>query len=197
MPFGRVNNARETDKVLPSGLSTGRFLDGTSLSKEADKLKMEDKGGPDPLVLADERKHLLTTRKLEAEMQSQETVESQAFLTTASQLPDSASTRSGLSFSKPVDGKENGHLQVGKVGQAPSITNINKQGNPEAISWTGIGSHNEVPRGSLPPTTVQHELVPDKNDNAPSLFQSLGNNSISGKQPADNCSSYFLLAPSC
>ncbi|KAJ6323474.1 hypothetical protein OIU76_010893 [Salix suchowensis] len=121
MPCVRLNNAKEFDKMLPG--SGGRFLDENCASKEADKLKMmEDKSGlpSDPSMSADERKYLHSTRKLDAEIQRQEAVESQAFFTTAMQQPDSA--RGGLPMSNPVDSMGNAFLQVGKTNHASSAT---------------------------------------------------------------------------
>ncbi|XVF38622.1 hypothetical protein REPUB_Repub20aG0118300 [Reevesia pubescens] len=166
MPFGRMNNAP------PGSTSTGRFPDADSLSKEAEKLKVGESHGPtsDLSAIVDERKHILTARKAEAEIQSQETVEPQAYLTTMSRQPDSATTKGGFTFSNHVDGMENGHLQVGKADLASSLMSANKQVNLEMMGWSGIGCHNEVPRASLP-AAVQHDLVLERKDSAPSQFQ--------------------------
>ncbi|KAL9390526.1 hypothetical protein Peur_019131 [Populus x canadensis] len=187
MPCGRLNNAKEFDKVLP-GLG-GRFLDENCASKEADKLKMmEDKSGlpSDPSMLADERKYLYSTRKLDAEIQRQEAVESQAVFTTAMQQPDSA--RGGLPLSNPVDSMGNAFLQVGKTDHASSATFINKQAIPEAISWTRIGSQSQ-PSGS-----IQLGLVPDRKDNAPSQFHILGNSNASDDSKFEFQTRYALDA---
>nr|XP_034930331.1 chromatin structure-remodeling complex protein SYD-like isoform X4 [Populus alba] len=165
MSCGRLNNAKESDKGLPG--SGARFLDGNCVPKEADTLKMLEDPPSDPLILADERKYLLSTRKPDAEMQSQEAVESQGFFPSAMQQPDSA--RGGLLLSNPVDGMENTCLQVGKTDHASSTSFVNKQANLEAVSWTGIGNQ------SLPFRSVQLGLVPDRKDNASSQFHSLGN----------------------
>ncbi|XP_061986239.1 chromatin structure-remodeling complex protein SYD-like isoform X2 [Populus nigra] len=165
MSCGRLNNAKESDKVLPG--SGARFLDGNYVPKEADTLKMVEDPPSDPLILADERKYLLSTRKPDAEMQSQEAVESQGFFPSAMQQPDSS--RGGLLLSNPVDGMENTCLQVGKTDHASSTSFVNKQANLEAVSWTGIGNQ------SLPFRSVQLGLVPDRKDNASSQFHSLGN----------------------
>ncbi|XVE82038.1 hypothetical protein DITRI_Ditri15bG0114600 [Diplodiscus trichospermus] len=89
MSFGRMNNAPS------SATSTGRFPEAASLSKEAEKLKMEESNGPtsDLAAIVDERKHILATKKAETENQSQETVEPQAYLTTVSRQPGSAITK--------------------------------------------------------------------------------------------------------
>ncbi|GKU85565.1 hypothetical protein SLEP1_g222 [Rubroshorea leprosula] len=163
-PFGKMSN-------VPSGaLSSGRFLEADHSARVAEKLKiMGDKKGPSPYlsVVADERKPLLAIRKLETEIQSQETVESQAFSTISTQQPDSATMRGGFVVSNPVDDMVDGHLQVGKVDQASPVMGMNKQLNPE-ISWPGVSSHNEVPRASLAVSSVQPEMVPERKDNAPS-----------------------------
>ncbi|XP_007035456.2 PREDICTED: chromatin structure-remodeling complex protein SYD isoform X1 [Theobroma cacao] len=168
MPFGRMNNAP------PGSTSTGRFPEADSLSKEAEKLKMEERNGPtsDFSAIADERKHILATRKAEAEIQSLEAVEPQAYLTTMSRQPESGTIKGGFTVSNPVDGMENGHLQLGKGDQASSVIGANKQLNPEMMGWSGIGCHNEVSRASLPAAAVQHDLVLERKDNAPSQFQS-------------------------
>ena len=180
MPCGRLNNAKEFDKMLPG--SGGRFLDENCASKEADKLKMmEDKSGlpSDPSMSADERKYLHSTRKLDAEIQRQEAVEAQAFFTTAMQQPDSA--RGSLPVSNPVDSMGNAFLQVGKTNHASSATFVNKQAIPEAVSWTRIGSQ------SLPSSSVQLGLVPERKDNAPSQFHILGNSNASGNGFVHKC----------
>lgn len=165
--FGRQNNAREVERAPSGPSSTGRILDG-NLSIEPDKLKMEEKTTPhsDPSVFTDDRKNLLAARLLEAEMQSPETVDSQAIVTAALQLPDPTIVRGNLASNSPVHIKENGHLQVRRADQSSSTVNINNQVNPEATSWTGIGSQNENPRAPLT-SMVQHELLADGKDNFP------------------------------
>ncbi|XP_037495642.1 chromatin structure-remodeling complex protein SYD [Jatropha curcas] len=188
MPFGRLNNARENEGV-PSGASS-RILDGNHLSKEAEKLKaMEDKSGPpsDLSALAEERQHIFAARKLEAEVQSLGKVESQALFTTAMQHPDSA--RGGLTSNNPVDNMENGNMQAGRADLGSTVLSINKPVNPEAVSWTGIGSHNEVLRGSLPSTAIQHELALDRKDTGSIHFQSLGNGTVSEQDDEDRSAS--------
>ena len=176
MSCGRLNNAKESDKVLPG--SGARFLDGNCVPKEADTLKMVEGLPSDPLILSDERKYLHSTRKPDAEIQSQEAVESQGFFTSAMQQPDSA--RGGLLLSNPVDGMENAYLQVGKTDHASSTSFVNKQANLEAVGWTGIGNQ------SLPFGSVQLGLVPDRKDNASSQFPSLGNSIASGNKSGHN-----------
>ncbi|XP_024039562.1 chromatin structure-remodeling complex protein SYD isoform X2 [Citrus clementina] len=189
-PYGRLGNARETDRIPPGGSSSGGFLEADSSSKEVENLKMMDKSGPpaDHSIHAEERKQL-ATGKLEAEMQSQETAESQAFFTSASQQLESASTRGTLAITNPVNDVENGHLFVGRANVA-SVTGINKPMNSEINSWTGIGSQNEVPRRPLPAPTVQHELV---KDNDPTLFKSFGHSGASGNQHANSHLSSFSI----
>ncbi|XP_022760477.1 chromatin structure-remodeling complex protein SYD-like isoform X2 [Durio zibethinus] len=168
MPFGRMTNA-------PSGsTSTGRFPEADSLSKEAEKLRVEENNGPpfDLPAIVDERKHILATRKTEAEIQNQETVEPQAYSTIMFRQPDSASTKGGFTVSNPVDSMENDHLQVGKADLASSVMGANTQVNPEMMGWSGIGCHNEVSRASLRAAAVQHDLVLERKDTAPSQFQS-------------------------
>lgn len=191
MPLGRPTNAREIDKVPPGASSTGRFHDTESLSKEADNLKMEDKSGPplDHSVLAEERKLLQASRKPDAEMQAQDTQSSQASLAMATQQND-ISGKTG-STAIPGDNMEDGHPQVGKANQAP-IMAMNRQMNPEMISWTGVSNPNDISRGRpLPASTVQHEFVPARKDNAPNQGQNLSINSGSRDQHTDNNLSSF------
>lgn len=189
-PYGRLGNARETDRIPPGASSSGGFLEADSSSKEVENLKMMDKSGlpADHSIHAEERKQL-ATGKLEAEIQSQETAESQAFFTSASQQPESASTRGTLAITNPVNDVENGHLFVGRANVA-SVTGINKPMNSEINSWTGIGSQNEVPRRPLPAPTVQHELV---KDNDPTQFKSFGHSGASGNQHANSHLSSFSI----
>ncbi|KAJ6980718.1 hypothetical protein NC653_024157 [Populus alba x Populus x berolinensis] len=149
---------------------------------------MEDKSGlpSDPSMLADERKYLYSTRKLDAEIQRQEAMESQAVFTTAMQQPDSA--RGGLPLSNPVDSMGNAFLQVGKTDHVSSATFINKQAIPEAVSWTRIGSQ------SLPSGSIQLGLVPDRKDNAPSQFHNLGNSNASDDSKFEFQTRYALDA---
>ena len=181
IPFGRLNTARDTDITSPVASSTGRL-------QEAESPKAEEKNGQTSefSVIAEERKHLLVGRKPEAETQTQEI--------TASQKPDSSNTRGALSLSNsnPVEDMENGHLQVGRSNQASSVMGINKQMNPEIISWTGIGSHNEVSRGPLLGSSLPHELVAERKDSNPSQFQNIGNSIGLGKQHADSHPSFSL-----
>lgn len=188
MPFGKMTNARETDKMPPGTSSVvGRFQDAESLSKEVGNSKMEEKSvqPSDHSVFSDERKHFLTSRKPDAEMQIQESTGSQAGLTMASQH-DSSGVRTGLVVSAPGDKMENGHLQVGRANQAVSIMAVNKQTSSEMVGWTAVGNHDEVSRGVLPASSVQHDLVPERKDNAPSQVQKLINTASSGNIRVDN-----------
>ncbi|TYI61650.1 hypothetical protein E1A91_D10G188300v1 [Gossypium mustelinum] len=168
MSFGRMNN------VPPALTSIGRFPEADSLSKEAEKLKVEETNGPtsDLLAIVEEREHILATRKAEADLQSHEAVVPQAYLPTMSRQPDSATIKDGFTVHNNLDGMENGHLQVAKADLASSMMGANKQVNPEMMGWSGIGFHNEVSRASLPAAAIQHDLVLERKDTAP-LFQSL------------------------
>ncbi|XP_065631375.1 chromatin structure-remodeling complex protein SYD [Quercus suber] len=181
MPFGRLNTARDTDIISPVASSTGKLQEADTFPKDADSPKMmEEKNGPtsELSVIADERKHILAGRKPEADRQTQEIT---------SQQPNSSNTRGN-----PVEDMENGHLQVGRSNQASSVMGINKQMNPEIISWTGIGSHNEVSRGPLLGSSLPHELVVERKDSNPSQFQNIGNSIGLGKQHADSHPSFSL-----
>lgn len=196
MPLGRLNTVRETDVIPPVTSSTGRLLEPDTFPKEAESLNMrEEKNGPtaDISMLAEQKKHLLTARKPEPEALTQEIAASQAVLTMVSQQSDSSNTRGALPVSNPADDVENGHMQVGRGNQASSGMGVNKQLNPEMVSWTGIGSHNEVSRGPVLAPSLQHELLPERKDSNPSQFQNLGTISVSGNQHADSHSSSFSL----
>ncbi|KAJ4823533.1 hypothetical protein Tsubulata_048213, partial [Turnera subulata] len=122
----------------------------------------------DPSITADER-HILPAKKLNGEVPSKETVPSQVFLPAGLQQ-NSASTLGALTCSNATDEMENGNLQVGKGDQASFVMSMNKQGNAEMISWTGIGSNDEVFRGAQPSAAGLHEFVSERNDN-PSASQ--------------------------
>ncbi|XP_030508699.2 chromatin structure-remodeling complex protein SYD isoform X3 [Cannabis sativa] len=191
MPFGRMNNAKETDKIPPGTLSTGRFQDIDSSSKEAGNMKAEDKSGPAfDQFLPEERKYLQTSRKPDVETQTSEITASQASMTMASQH-DSSGTRSGLAFSVPGDKVENGHQLAGRANQAVSLMAANKHINPEIVNWTTAGNHDDVSRGVLPSSAVQHELVPERRDNVQSQGHNLSNISGSGNHHSDNNLSSF------
>uniref|UniRef100_A0A2P2ME21 Chromatin structure-remodeling complex protein SYD n=1 Tax=Rhizophora mucronata TaxID=61149 RepID=A0A2P2ME21_RHIMU len=198
MPFGRLNTAREVNIIPPGASYGGRFLDSNTLPKEADKLKIiADKKGlcPDTSILADERKHQMAGRKMDGEIQSQETVESQAFSPPTLRQPELSSIRGNLAFTSPVNDID-GHVQVGRDDPIPPSKNINRQVNSEVFSWNGIADHNEVPRGSVPPATAAHLLVPDRKYDASSQFQSLGSNSASAEQDDEDRSASTESPPS-
>jgi hypothetical protein len=187
MPFGRPNTVRETDILPPVASSTGRLMEADAFPREAESLKMtEDKNRltSDISVLAEENKHLLAARKLEAETQTQEIAASQACLTMVPQQPGSLNTRVALAVSNPVEDVENGHLQVGRANQASSVM---------GRSWTGIGGRSEVSRGPMLASSLQRELVPERKDSNPSQFQNLSNSSGPGNQHADGQLSSFTL----
>ncbi|CAN6551450.1 unnamed protein product [Malus baccata var. baccata] len=178
-PYGRLSNERETDKMLPGALSTGKFPETDSLFIETENPKMEEKNGPPPdhFVLAEERNHLIGLQKPESEIQTHETTISPASLTIASQHPESSGARSGSTVNNPLDNMENGHLQLGRV---PNLSSSNVMGNqhtgnhPASFSlrdsWkpiSGIGNDHHTAGASkdahiLPKHLYQGQL---KNDN--------------------------------
>ncbi|KAL4387085.1 hypothetical protein GQ457_09G023060 [Hibiscus cannabinus] len=160
MSFGRMNN------VPPASTSIGRYPEADSQSKEAENLKVGTNGPASDLsAIMEERKHILAARKAEADIQSQEAVEPQAFLPTMSRQPESATTKGG--FTAHMDVMENGHLQAARADLASSIMGASKQVNPEMMGWSGIGFHNEISRVSLPAAEVQHDLMLERNKTAP------------------------------
>ncbi|XP_050203379.1 chromatin structure-remodeling complex protein SYD isoform X2 [Mercurialis annua] len=195
IPFGRLNNVKESDGVPPGTSSSGRYLEGNSLSKEADK-KMEEKNAQlsDLSALAYERKHPFAARKQEAEMQSEDKVESQPLFTTSIQQPDSK--RGTFASGNLVDRMDDGHMQAGRGDLASSVMSVNKQVNSDSIRWTGIGSLKEIPRESLPSSSVQHELMPDRKDNGPCQLQSPGSSSVFGQDDEENKSASTDSPPS-
>lgn len=166
MPFGRPDIGREMDKNSSSVSYTARFQDVDSLSKETENPKMEEKNGPpsDHYVIAEERKHTLTSRQLDAEMQTQDTTDMQASVRMASHHLDSSALRSGLVIDIPGDNMEHGHMHVGKATQGSSIMTINKQMKSEMSGWTGIGNGNESSRGPQAAYAVLNELSERKDD---------------------------------
>ncbi|XP_057484084.1 chromatin structure-remodeling complex protein SYD-like isoform X2 [Actinidia eriantha] len=112
----------------------------------------------------------------------QEIAESQAFLTKG---PKPNSLRGGLTVSNHKDDLENGQ-QAGIANQASSVMGISKQMKSDTISWTGIGSHNESAKGSLPGSMVPHESLPDRKDSAPSPSQLLPEYNIQRSRRADS-----------
>ncbi|XP_057957466.1 chromatin structure-remodeling complex protein SYD-like isoform X2 [Malania oleifera] len=157
---GRLNNAKDSERIPPSLSSAGSVREIESLSKETGNPKMvEGKTAPpsDQSAVAEERQNVSATRRPETEMQAQEAVESPAF-PTAMAPPESSSLR-GLAVSNHVDNMGNARLHGGRINQAPPLMNLNKQ----MISWTGIGSHSDSSRRSLPALSVQQEPTPERN----------------------------------
>lgn len=179
MPSGKLDATRETGSANPSAVTAGRIY-GADSTKEVDNRRVEDKKGPpsDYSVQAE-------VRKPEAELM-REKINSQTCLSTASHPPDFSGARGGLTTNNPVEDVENNnHLNTAAVGMSKPI-------NPETVSWTGIGSTNEVSRGSLPAFTSQHELVVDRKNNVSSQLHVVRNNSGLGSQHIDNQSSFSM-----
>ncbi|XP_042515442.1 chromatin structure-remodeling complex protein SYD-like isoform X2 [Macadamia integrifolia] len=118
---GRTNDIRDAERVPPGSSSTGSLID-TDSSKETKNIKKtkKQKGSPaDQLVLAEEGQRLLSaTRKPEAEMQTQETAESQ-------------------------DDPDHGHQQVGRANQIwRGISNHNEA--PRGMMEASMVQHEQV-----------------------------------------------------
>ncbi|XP_038721523.1 uncharacterized protein LOC120013703 isoform X1 [Tripterygium wilfordii] len=182
IPFGRLNSARDTDKIPPGISSTGQSSDADVLLKESGTSKIVDKNSPSPetSVIGDERKHILGMRKLDSEMQNQEPIESRGFITKTLQQPDVVSECGIMAAGNSVEGTDQG-----------SVMAINKQVNTEVVSWTGIGCQNEVSRAPSLSSSAQHEFGPERKENASNPFQGLNNSSLLGKQYADSHSTSF------
>ncbi|CAI0627012.1 unnamed protein product [Linum tenue] len=119
----------------------------------------------------------LVTRKLDAEKQAQETVGAQSFASNPLQQDDSSNTRGSSPIGNTVESIDNGRAQSGRINQASFSTGVNKQLNPEAMTWAG--SHNEVAQESLPSWGAQHNMALNKKDSAPMQSQNLVNGGIS------------------
>ncbi|KAG7018651.1 Chromatin structure-remodeling complex protein SYD, partial [Cucurbita argyrosperma subsp. argyrosperma] len=70
--------------------------------------------------------------------------------------------------------------------------NFPKEACPETVSWTGIGSTNELSRGSLPAFAGQHELVVDRKNDVSAQLHTVRNNSGLGSQYIDSQSSFSM-----
>ncbi|KAI4317659.1 hypothetical protein L6164_025510 [Bauhinia variegata] len=130
--------------------------------------RMEDKSilHSDVHAHAEERKHLNATKRAEVEQRIQERVAPQASLTMAFQQQDPLNARGSLVVNS-LDDVDNSNLQVGRSNQTSSVMGLNKQVNPEMISWTGFGSHNEASKGSLQVSSTQHELPTERRETVP------------------------------
>ncbi|KAI4345492.1 hypothetical protein L6164_012612 [Bauhinia variegata] len=192
MPFGGLNNARQTDKNH-SASSSGK-IDSLPKGTESPRT-MEDKTNLhyDVHALTEERKHLHATKRAEVERQIQERMAPQASLTTTFQQRDPFNARGSIVANNPLDDVDNSNLQGGKSNQTSSVMGLNKQVNPEMFGWTGFGSHNEASKGSLQVSLIQHELPTERRETVPSQFQNIGTSGASGNQHSMNhLTSYSL-----
>lgn len=185
MPSGKLDAARETGTVIPGAISAGRIYEADSM-KEVDNRRVEDKKGTpsDYSVQAE-------GRKPEAELMREKAI-SQTGLSTALHPPDFSGARGGLTANNPVEDLENSNLLIGQTNQATAAVGMSKPLNPETVSWTGIGSTNEVSRGSLPAFASQHELVVDRKNDVSAQLHVVRNNSGLGSQHIDSQSSFSM-----
>lgn len=147
MPFGCLNNMRQSDSNPSGPSSTGKTVEADSYSKGTESPRvMEDNG-----ILSEERKHLLAAKKGEFEKQIQEKVAAQASLTTSFQQ-DSSSTRGSLVVNNLLDDVNDDNMLVLRSNHPSSVTGLNKQTNPEISGWTGFASPNEAAKGSPQPS---------------------------------------------
>ncbi|XP_038899000.1 LOW QUALITY PROTEIN: chromatin structure-remodeling complex protein SYD [Benincasa hispida] len=179
MPSGKLDAARETGMVAPGAISAGRIFEADPM-KDVDNKRVEDKKGTpsDYSVQAE-------VRKTEAEVM-REKAASQTCLSSGSHPPNFSSARGILTANNPVEDLENSNLQ------APAAMGMSKPLNPETVSWTGIGSTNEVSRGSLPAFASQHELVVDRKNDVSAQLHVVRNNSGLGSQHIDSQSSFSM-----
>lgn len=189
LPFGRLSNVRDTERIPPASSSSGSLLDIEPIPKAGESPKIIE----DNLTgISEDRKHILAMRrKPEADLQTREVTESQAF-PSASSRPDSSNIM-GLSVGTHEDNLESSHLQVGRVNQVSSLMGMNRQIQPDLINWTGIGNHNDASRGQLPVSAIQHEPSLERKDNTPSQSHGFGDTSVQGNQHFDNPYSPFSL----
>ncbi|KAJ1414267.1 SNF2-related, N-terminal domain [Sesbania bispinosa] len=170
MPFGGLNNVRQSDNNPSGSSSAGKTLLADSFSKGTESPRMmEDKG-----ILSDERKCLLAAKKGEFEKKIQEKGAAQTSSAISFQQ-DSSSTRGALVVNNHSDDVDDGNLQVRGSNQ-PSIIGLNKQVNPEIINRTGFASPNEASKGHVKVSTLKHDLPIERRDNIPSQFQNIVNN---------------------
>lgn len=189
VPFGRLGNAKESDRIPPGPPSSGRILEAEN------SRTVEDKGGSslDQSMLAEDKKPIPAASKVEVEIKGQETADSLAGLPNVAEQTEFLSTRGSLASGNPTDNMENGNILVGRGNLPPPVMSMNKQMNSEMHSWTGIGGHDEVLRRPFPASTIQRELLPERKDNVPGQFQSVGNRGFSGNQLADGQLSAFSM----
>ncbi|XP_028759801.1 chromatin structure-remodeling complex protein SYD isoform X2 [Neltuma alba] len=179
MPFGGLNNMRQTDKNPTLSSPAGKILEADSFSKGVESPNvMEDKGNlhSDVHALLEERKHLLSLKKGEVERQIQERVAAQAFSNPTFQQHDSVSGRGSLVVNNHLDDVDNSNMQFGRSNQTSTVMGLNKPVNPDGINWSGFVSHNDTLKGPLQVPAVQHELPVERRENIPSHFQNIGNN---------------------
>ncbi|GMH18794.1 hypothetical protein Nepgr_020635 [Nepenthes gracilis] len=167
IPQGNLVHASKIDRAPPGSFATP---ENVRFPKETKNTRLMDpKSGPGTKspAIDDERKYITPGRRLfEAELQSQETSGSSAFLTISSQ-PDGSIIRSSA-HSNHENSVDNG-----------------KQLRHEITGWIGIGGHNEISRGPLPASVVQHDLMPRK-DSSPRQSQDIGGSSVRGHMRADS-----------
>ncbi|XP_043710846.1 chromatin structure-remodeling complex protein SYD-like isoform X2 [Telopea speciosissima] len=150
---GRTNDIKEAEKVPPGSSSTGSPIDRDSSSKDTVNTKKmkKQKGQPaERSLLAEESKRILSvTKKLEAEMRTQATAESQVGVATIleSESPMNSSRISSENI-HDKDDPDHGHQQVGKGDRI----------------WTGSSFHNEATKGTFA-TLFQHEQVSEREEN--------------------------------
>ncbi|XP_022955377.1 chromatin structure-remodeling complex protein SYD-like isoform X1 [Cucurbita moschata] len=179
MASGKLDAARETGIVAPGAISAGRIYEADSM-KEVDNREVEDKkGAPSDYFVQAE------ARKPEAEVMREKAI-SQTCLSSASHPSDFSGARGVLTVNNPVEDLENSNLQ------ATAAVGMSKPLNPETVSWTGIGSTNELSRGSLPAFAGQHELVVDRKNDVSAQLHTVRNNSGLGSQYIDSQSSFSM-----
>ncbi|KAK3027834.1 hypothetical protein RJ639_040584 [Escallonia herrerae] len=164
-PFGKLENAMETERTPPGSLHTGTSAEVNMLTEAENNMTEGINFLPSGLSgHAEERKHLLAPRRKPEDEVQMKGAQPDAF-----SVRDLASTRQNANL-------ESRHRQVGMTNQASSVMVASQQIKPEVIGWSGNGSRYEAPKVSLPTSAVPPEPVPapERKDITPSQSQNGG-----------------------
>ncbi|KAK2995301.1 hypothetical protein RJ640_010907, partial [Escallonia rubra] len=148
-PFGKLENAMETERTPPGSSHTGTSAEVNMLTEAENNMTEGINFLPSGLSgHAEERKHLLAPRRKPEDEVQIKGAQSDAF-----SVRDLASTRQNANL-------ESRHRQVGMTNQASSVMVASQQIKPEVIGWSGNGSRYEAPKVSLPTSALPPEPVP-------------------------------------
>ncbi|KAK2965362.1 hypothetical protein RJ640_013825 [Escallonia rubra] len=148
-PFGKLENAMETERTPPGSSHTGTSAEVNLLTEAENNMTEGINFLPSGLSgHAEERKHLLAPRR-----KPEDEVQIKGAQPDAFSVRDLASTRQNANL-------ESRHRQVGMTNQASSVMVASQQIKPEVIGWSGNGSRYEAPKVSLPTSALPPEPVP-------------------------------------